>query len=46
MKPATTSIVLLSNQAVCLLQMHHHRTENWVVLSGTARVTVDGRLIY
>ena len=24
-------------------QMHHHRTEHWVVLSGTARVTVDDK---
>lgn len=24
------------------LQMHHHRSEHWVVVEGTARVTVDG----
>jgi mannose-1-phosphate guanylyltransferase / mannose-6-phosphate isomerase len=24
------------------LQMHHHRAEHWIVVSGTARVTVDG----
>ncbi len=24
------------------LQMHHHRSEHWVVVQGTARVTVDG----
>ncbi|AHB47830.1 mannose-1-phosphate guanylyltransferase [Hyphomicrobium nitrativorans NL23] len=24
------------------LQMHHHRSEHWVVVKGTARVTVDG----
>lgn len=24
------------------LQMHHHRAEHWVVVSGTAKVTVDG----
>lgn len=24
------------------LQMHHHRSEHWVVVTGTARVTVDG----
>jgi mannose-1-phosphate guanylyltransferase/mannose-6-phosphate isomerase len=23
------------------LQMHHHRTEHWVVVSGTAKVTID-----
>ena len=22
--------------------MHHHRAEHWVVVSGTAKVTVDG----
>lgn len=25
------------------LQMHHHRAEHWVVVTGTARVTCDGR---
>lgn len=24
------------------LQMHHHRAEHWIVVSGTALVTVDG----
>lgn len=24
------------------LQMHHHRSEHWIVVSGTAKVTVDG----
>ena len=24
-------------------QMHHHRSEHWVVVKGTARVTVDGK---
>jgi len=24
------------------LQLHHHRAEHWVVVSGTARVTRDG----
>ena len=28
---------------VLSLQMHHHRSEHWVVVKGTARVTVDGR---
>jgi len=27
------------------LQMHHHRAEHWVVVSGTAKVTVDGEEI-
>lgn len=25
------------------VQMHHHRAEHWVVVSGTARVTLDGQ---
>jgi mannose-1-phosphate guanylyltransferase/mannose-6-phosphate isomerase len=25
------------------LQMHHHRAEHWIVVSGTARVTCDER---
>ena len=27
------------------LQMHHHRAEHWVVVSGTALVTVDNKEI-
>lgn len=27
------------------LQMHHHRSEHWVVVSGTARVTVGEKII-
>lgn len=27
------------------LQMHHHRAEHWVVVTGTAKVTVDGKEI-
>ncbi len=29
--------------AVLSLQMHHHRAEHWVVVSGTARITCDER---
>jgi mannose-1-phosphate guanylyltransferase/mannose-6-phosphate isomerase len=25
------------------LQMHHHRSEHWVVVSGTAKVTINGK---
>mgnify|MGYP001236430856 CR=1 FL=1 len=25
------------------LQMHHHRSEHWIVVSGTAKVTCDNR---
>jgi len=27
------------------LQMHHHRSEHWVVVSGTGRVTVEDRVV-
>jgi mannose-1-phosphate guanylyltransferase/mannose-6-phosphate isomerase len=27
------------------LQMHHHRSEHWIVVSGTARVTCDDRTL-
>ncbi len=30
--------------AALSLQSHHHRSEHWVVVSGTARVTVDGHV--
>lgn len=26
------------------LQLHHHRSEHWIVVSGTAKVTVDGKV--
>jgi mannose-1-phosphate guanylyltransferase / mannose-6-phosphate isomerase len=29
--------------AALSLQMHHHRSEHWVVVSGTAKVTLDDR---
>lgn len=28
------------------LQMHHHRSEHWVVVRGTARVTLNGREMF
>jgi mannose-1-phosphate guanylyltransferase/mannose-6-phosphate isomerase len=27
------------------LQMHHHRSEHWVVVSGTGKVTVDDKVV-
>ena len=24
------------------LQMHHHRAEHWVIVSGSAKITIDG----
>ena len=29
--------------AALSLQMHHHRAEHWIVVSGTARVSCDGK---
>ncbi len=26
------------------VQMHHHRAEHWVVVAGTAKVTIDGEV--
>ena len=30
--------------AVLSLQMHHHRAEHWIVVSGTARITCDDKV--
>jgi mannose-1-phosphate guanylyltransferase/mannose-6-phosphate isomerase len=27
------------------LQMHHHRSEHWVVVSGTGKVTVEDKVV-
>ena len=38
---------ILVNPGQCIsLQLHHHRSEHWVVVSGTALVTVGGREQY
>lgn len=34
--------ITVSPGAKLSVQMHHHRAEHWVVVSGTARVTLDG----
>ena len=31
-------------QASLSLQMHHHRAEHWIVVNGTARVEIDGKI--
>jgi mannose-6-phosphate isomerase len=28
------------------LQLHHHRSEHWIILSGTARVVKNGEVLY
>jgi len=30
--------------AALSLQSHHHRSEHWIVVQGTAKVTVDGEV--
>jgi mannose-1-phosphate guanylyltransferase/mannose-6-phosphate isomerase len=32
-------------RAALSLQMHHHRSEHWVVVSGTGRVTVEDKVV-
>jgi mannose-1-phosphate guanylyltransferase/mannose-6-phosphate isomerase len=34
--------IMVKPGAMLSLQMHHHRAEHWVVVSGTARLTCDG----
>ncbi len=34
--------IVLHPGAAISLQSHHHRSEHWVVVEGTARVTIDG----
>jgi mannose-1-phosphate guanylyltransferase/mannose-6-phosphate isomerase len=37
-----TKRIIVKPGAKLSLQMHHHRSEHWIVVSGTAKVTVDG----
>lgn len=34
--------ITVSSGSKLSVQMHHHRAEHWIVVSGTARVTLDG----
>ena len=36
--------IMVEPGAKLSLQLHHHRAEHWVVVSGTAEVTLDGRV--
>jgi mannose-1-phosphate guanylyltransferase/mannose-6-phosphate isomerase len=36
--------IVVNPGAKLSLQMHHHRAEHWVVVSGTAEVTCDGKV--
>jgi len=37
-------LIMVKPEAKLSLQMHHHRAEHWVVVSGTAKVEVDNTL--
>ncbi len=37
--------ILVKPGASLSLQMHHHRAEHWIVVSGTAEVTVDDKVV-
>jgi mannose-1-phosphate guanylyltransferase len=34
--------ITVNPRAKLSVQMHHHRAEHWVVVKGTAKVTIDG----
>ena len=36
--------IMVKPGAKLSLQMHHHRAEHWIVVAGTARVTIDGKV--
>lgn len=38
--------ILVNPKETLSLQMHHHRTEHWVVIRGTAEVTVDNKTYF
>jgi len=38
--------IVINPSAKLSLQYHHHRTEHWIVVRGTALAVVDGREIY
>jgi mannose-1-phosphate guanylyltransferase/mannose-6-phosphate isomerase len=35
--------IIVKAECKLSLQMHHHRAEHWIVVSGTAKVTCDGK---
>jgi mannose-1-phosphate guanylyltransferase / mannose-6-phosphate isomerase len=37
--------IMVKPGASLSLQMHHHRAEHWIVVSGTAEVTVDDKVV-
>lgn len=39
-----TKRIIVKPGGVLSLQLHHQRAEHWVVVSGTARITIDGQV--
>lgn len=39
-------IIEVNSGAKLSLQMHHHRSEHWVVLSGEAKITKEDEIIF
>ena len=37
--------IVVKPGAALSLQMHHHRAEHWIVVSGTAKVTVGDKIL-
>ena len=38
-------VIIVKPGQTLSLQMHHHRSEHWVVVNGTAKVEIDGKKI-
>uniref|UniRef100_UPI003563772C cupin domain-containing protein n=1 Tax=Phaeovulum sp. TaxID=2934796 RepID=UPI003563772C len=36
--------IVVKPGAALSLQSHHHRAEHWIVVAGTARITIDGKV--
>ena len=37
-------IIVVNKDEKLSLQMHHHRSEHWIIVSGTAKVEIDGEV--
>jgi mannose-6-phosphate isomerase-like protein (cupin superfamily) len=37
--------IMVKSGAALSLQMHHHRAEHWIVVSGTAKVTCGDQIV-
>ena len=36
-------VIIVKPGQTLSLQMHHHRSEHWVVVNGTAKIEIDGK---